>query len=286
MPSHATFDYYAELCVNKSATHEQITSSFRRLALVHHPDRNPGDVDAATAKFQRINEAYETLGDPGKRLQYDRSLIIGNNSDDEFADFGDPSDDDDVDSFIFIIGGIAFRVPHRPHQPRAPPTYDEWEREFLREVRLASALEAERRRRAAEKAEESRAAAAAAAAAAQAERIAKAEAKRTARQAREQAEAKAAAKKVEDEEKRQDAEKKKQEAFWEKAKAVTPKEKQETCVHVSFWPKIPGKQKFNCQGCGLKRGPTGFKCPHCGIMVCQGCQIKSSEKKGMMDRTN
>ncbi|KAI1400603.1 DnaJ domain-containing protein [Hypoxylon fuscum] len=71
MSSQPTFDYYAALEVERNATSQQLTSSFRRLALVHHPDKNPNNVEAATVTFQKIQIAYETLSDPKKRQSYD-----------------------------------------------------------------------------------------------------------------------------------------------------------------------------------------------------------------------
>lgn len=59
-------DHYATLGVNKTASADEIKSAFRRLAKQHHPDLG-GD----QAKFQQINEAYETLSDPQKRAAYD-----------------------------------------------------------------------------------------------------------------------------------------------------------------------------------------------------------------------
>src|SRR5262249_28303213 len=63
-------DYYATLGVGKGASDKEIKQAFRKLARKHHPDVNPGD-KAAEAKFKEINEAYEVLGDPGKRKKYD-----------------------------------------------------------------------------------------------------------------------------------------------------------------------------------------------------------------------
>jgi molecular chaperone DnaJ len=62
-------DYYSILDVSKDATDEQIQSSFRKLALKYHPDKNT-DKDAVT-RFNEINEAYQVLGDKDKKLQYD-----------------------------------------------------------------------------------------------------------------------------------------------------------------------------------------------------------------------
>ncbi len=63
-------DYYATLGVSKSATDKELKQAFRKLARKHHPDVNPGD-KTAESKFKEINEAYEVLGDPGKRKKYD-----------------------------------------------------------------------------------------------------------------------------------------------------------------------------------------------------------------------
>ena len=64
-------DYYKVLGVDKKATEKDIKSAFRRLAQVHHPDKNPGD-QKSEDKFKEINEAYEVLGDPQKRAKYDQ----------------------------------------------------------------------------------------------------------------------------------------------------------------------------------------------------------------------
>lgn len=64
-------DYYKILGVSKSATDKEVKSAYRKLAREFHPDVNPGD-SKAEAKFQDINEAYETLSDSEKRQQYDQ----------------------------------------------------------------------------------------------------------------------------------------------------------------------------------------------------------------------
>jgi len=64
-------DYYELLEVERSADDRTIKSSYRRLAMQCHPDRNPGSKDAE-AKFKAINEAYDCLKDPRKRAAYDR----------------------------------------------------------------------------------------------------------------------------------------------------------------------------------------------------------------------
>jgi tetratricopeptide (TPR) repeat protein len=63
-------DYYEILGLEKSATATQIRSAYKRLAMMYHPDRNPGNVHAEEA-FKQINEAYHTLSDALKKSRYD-----------------------------------------------------------------------------------------------------------------------------------------------------------------------------------------------------------------------
>ncbi|OCL03808.1 DnaJ-domain-containing protein [Glonium stellatum] len=64
-------DYYDILGVSNTATIEIITSSYRRLALDRHPDKNPNN-PGATAAFQLLSCAYQTIKDPDKRRAYDK----------------------------------------------------------------------------------------------------------------------------------------------------------------------------------------------------------------------
>jgi molecular chaperone DnaJ len=64
-------DYYEILNVSRTATDQEIKSAYRKLALTHHPDRNPGD-KAAEEKFKEAAEAYSVLADTDKRHLYDR----------------------------------------------------------------------------------------------------------------------------------------------------------------------------------------------------------------------
>src|SRR6188768_2852696 len=64
-------DFYEVLGVTRTCTEVELKAAFRRLAMQHHPDRNPGDKDCE-AKFKEINEAYDVLKDEQKRAAYDR----------------------------------------------------------------------------------------------------------------------------------------------------------------------------------------------------------------------
>ena len=64
-------DYYEVLGVARNAGDEELKKAYRRCAMKHHPDRNPGDA-AAEAAFKECKEAYEVLSDAGRRRMYDQ----------------------------------------------------------------------------------------------------------------------------------------------------------------------------------------------------------------------
>jgi len=64
-------DYYEVLEVTKTASDTEIKSSYRRLAMKFHPDRNPGDKQSED-RFKEASAAYQILGDAERRAQYDR----------------------------------------------------------------------------------------------------------------------------------------------------------------------------------------------------------------------
>ncbi|CAN5428934.1 molecular chaperone DnaJ [soil metagenome] len=98
-------DFYDTLEIQKGASAEEIKKAYRKMAIKHHPDKNPGD-KAAEEKFKEAAEAYEILSSPEKKQRYDQygHAGMGNNGggfggggqgfggmnmDDIFSQFGD-----------------------------------------------------------------------------------------------------------------------------------------------------------------------------------------------------
>ncbi len=70
--SHMDYkDYYKILGVERKASADDIRKAYRKLAMQHHPDKNPGNKKAED-KFKEINEAYQVLSDDQKRARYDQ----------------------------------------------------------------------------------------------------------------------------------------------------------------------------------------------------------------------
>ena len=64
-------DYYELLQVSRAASDQELKTSYRKLAMLYHPDRNPNNPEAED-KFKACSEAYQVLSDPEKRAAYDR----------------------------------------------------------------------------------------------------------------------------------------------------------------------------------------------------------------------
>ncbi|TGJ82681.1 hypothetical protein E0Z10_g6086 [Xylaria hypoxylon] len=91
--------YYDALGVKPTATELEIKKAYRKLAIVHHPDKNPND-PTAHEKFQIIGEAYQVLSDKDLRAAYDK---YGKESAKPGEGFVDPAE-----FFSSIFGGEAF----------------------------------------------------------------------------------------------------------------------------------------------------------------------------------
>ncbi|KAI6382702.1 hypothetical protein MCOR25_000514 [Pyricularia grisea] len=91
--------YYDTLGVQPTATELEIKKAYRKLAIVHHPDKNPND-PKAHEKFQEIGEAYQVLSDQDLRKAYDK---YGKDHAKPTEGFADPAE-----FFTSIFGGDAF----------------------------------------------------------------------------------------------------------------------------------------------------------------------------------
>ena len=111
--------FYNILGINEKSSKEEIKKAYRTLSLKYHPDKNPNNQEAYN-KFQKINEAYETLGDEQKREEYD---MMKKNPFFKMANYnGDPNsmgspfqDMDEIFSAIFggsLGGGMSFGGPN------------------------------------------------------------------------------------------------------------------------------------------------------------------------------
>ena len=69
-------DYYRVLGIPATATDKDVTTAYRKLAKKLHPDANPGD-RTAEERFKDVSAAYDVLGDPGKRKEYDEARRLG-----------------------------------------------------------------------------------------------------------------------------------------------------------------------------------------------------------------
>src|SRR5438309_7294929 len=97
-----TRDLYEVLEVSKTASQEEIKSSYRRLARQYHPDVNP-DNPQAEDQFKEIGHAYNILSDPDKRARYDQYGTVDDVPQDPF--FSGAASVTDI--FDMFFGGMA-----------------------------------------------------------------------------------------------------------------------------------------------------------------------------------
>lgn len=102
-------DYYELLEVERTANDATIKSSYRKLAMKFHPDKNPGCADSE-ARFKAISQAYDCLKDPQKRAAYDQygHAAFQNGGPGQGGGFGGQGFSDIGDIFESIFGGGGF----------------------------------------------------------------------------------------------------------------------------------------------------------------------------------
>ena len=105
----AKIDFYELLGVSRDASDQEIKTAYRKLAMQHHPDRNPDNPDAED-KFKEASEAYQVLSDADKRAAYDRyghAGLSGGGGGNPFAGAQDIGDIfGDFFGEMFNVGGI------------------------------------------------------------------------------------------------------------------------------------------------------------------------------------
>jgi molecular chaperone DnaJ len=114
-------DLYSVLGVDKKASPDEIKKAYRKLARKYHPDTNPGDKQAEE-RFKEISAAYDVLGDPEKRKEYDRGGVFGGFGGGRPGGAGAPGGFD-AGSFSDILsnlfGGAGGSTRSGPRGPRA-----------------------------------------------------------------------------------------------------------------------------------------------------------------------
>src|SRR5918996_780640 len=110
-------DYYRVLGVSDTASQKDIRSAYRKLSRQYHPDANPGD-KAAEERFKEVSAAYDVVGDPEKRKEYDEVRRLGPMG----GMFGGPGAGDagtggfrfeDVGDLGDVLGGLFGRARRR-----------------------------------------------------------------------------------------------------------------------------------------------------------------------------
>ena len=78
--------YYTVLKLNQDATSDKIKKAYKLMAKKYHPDKNRDRQEEATREFQEIGEAYKVLSNPERRANYDDSLDVNDDYDDNIPD--------------------------------------------------------------------------------------------------------------------------------------------------------------------------------------------------------
>ncbi|KAI5864832.1 DnaJ-domain-containing protein [Durotheca rogersii] len=262
MATATHLNHYRTLEVDRAASQQELTASYRRLALIHHPDKNPDNLQEATVKFQQIQQAYDTLSDPVERSRYDARACRG--SDDAFPPASQQPGYDFFDVARFYYWQDLFSNLEHNFYPFPDEqvsfafgcSYGCGQSGFGRREQAA--------RKEAETAREVR----------EREEAAQKKARADARKAEEEAKAQERAK-------RQKREQLEQEAYWDAANALTREERVAACLHSEFCIKTTQRQKFKCSVCRVRRGLISFECPYCSLLICQQCVGQFAQRRAV-----
>jgi len=105
-------DYYKILGVSPTATDKELARAYRRLAKQYHPDANPGSEE----RFKEVSAAYDVVGDPARRKEYDEVRRLGPVS----AGFGAPRGGGTTTFRVDDLGDLLGGLFGRARGPRAP----------------------------------------------------------------------------------------------------------------------------------------------------------------------
>ena len=114
-------DYYRVLGVSETASAKEIKSAYRKLSRQYHPDANPGDA-SAEERFKEVSAAYDVVGDPARRKEYDEVRRLGPAAA-GFPGGGGPGGFrfEDVGDLGDLFGGLFNRGGRRPPGQRSGP---------------------------------------------------------------------------------------------------------------------------------------------------------------------
>lgn len=113
-------DYYKILELERDASSEEIKKAYRKLSMIHHPDKNDSS-EESNVKFKQLAAAYETLSDPDKRRMYDMGIRSGGGI--SFEDF-ENININPFDIFNMIFGLSQQQQQQQQQQYNAGNDYD------------------------------------------------------------------------------------------------------------------------------------------------------------------
>ena len=131
-------DLYQLLEVPRHASREEIALAWRRRARDEHPDARPADADAP-GRFRALAEAYQVLGDPGRRAAYDRALAREGQPAVRVTVRrpSGPGGTGGMRPLVRVAGPPLRAGPVRVEGPRPAPPSDSWDEEDVRLALLA-----------------------------------------------------------------------------------------------------------------------------------------------------